>query len=62
MSFVIIHSNKTEMPKFFKFMGMKSGLTCLVPRPHYSARPKRFGSRGPIENVSRPFASDTSPK
>ena len=23
----------------------------LVPRPHYSARPKRFGSRGPIENV-----------
>ena len=22
------------------------------PRPHYSARPKRFGSRGPIENVS----------
>ena len=24
---------------------------CLVPRPHYSARPKRFGSRGPIENV-----------
>ena len=27
---------------------------CLVPRPHYSARPKRFGSRGPCENV-RPF-------
>ena len=23
--------------------------TCLVPRPHYSARPKRFGSRGPNE-------------
>ena len=21
--------------------------TCIVPRPHYSARPKRFGSRGP---------------
>ena len=36
--------------------------SCLVPRPHYSARPKRFGSRGPIETVSRPFASDTSPK
>ena len=38
---------------------------CLVPRPHYSARPKRFGSRGPIENfpkISRPFASDMSPK
>ena len=25
---------------------------CLVPRPHYSARSKRFGSRGPIENVT----------
>ena len=25
---------------------------CLVPRPHYSARPMRFGSRGPIENVT----------
>ena len=24
---------------------------CLVPRPHYSARPKRVGSRGPRENV-----------
>ena len=24
---------------------------CLVPRPHYSARLKRFGSRGPSENV-----------
>ena len=24
---------------------------CLVPRPHYSARPKRFGSRCPSENV-----------
>ena len=30
------------------------GISCLVPRPHYSARPKRFGSRGPSENV-RPF-------
>ena len=32
------------------------GLTdqnCLVSRPHYSAWPKRFGSRGPIENVRR---------
>ena len=35
---------------------------CLVPRPHFSSRPKRFRSRGPCENVSRPFASDTSPK
>ena len=25
--------------------------SCLVPRPHYSARPKRFGSHGPSENV-----------
>ena len=24
---------------------------CLVPRPHYSTQPKRFGSRGPSENV-----------
>ena len=24
---------------------------CPVPRPHYSARPKRFGSRAPSENV-----------
>ena len=23
----------------------------LVPRPHFSSRPKRFGSRGPCENV-----------
>ena len=29
-------------------------ISCLVPRPHYSARPKRFGSPGPSENV-RPF-------
>ena len=27
--------------------------SCLVPRPHYSARPKRFESRGPSENVFR---------
>ena len=31
------------------------GRTCLVPRPHYYARPMRFGSRDP-------FVSDTSPK
>ena len=24
---------------------------CLVARPHFSSRPKRFGSRGPCENV-----------
>ena len=32
----------------------KRSLTCLVPKRHYFARPKRFGSRGPSENV-RPF-------
>ena len=26
---------------------------CLVPRPHYSARPVRFGSRGPKEEVGQ---------
>ena len=26
-------------------------LFCLVPRLHYSARPKRFGSCGPSEDV-----------
>ena len=31
---------------------------CLVPRPHYCARPARFESRGPSE----PIVSDTSPK
>ena len=30
---------------------MTTTTTCLVPRPHYSARPKCFGSRGPRENV-----------
>ena len=28
-----------------------SSLPCLVPRPHYLARPKRFRSRGPSEAV-----------
>ena len=35
---------------------------CVFPRPQYSARPKRFRSRGPSENVSRPYPSNTSPK
>ena len=26
---------------------------CLVPRPHYSARPMRFGSRDASEEVER---------
>ena len=32
-------------------MMMTTTTTCLVPWSHYSARPKRFGSRGPRENV-----------
>ena len=35
------------------------GNRCLVLRPHYSARPMRFGSRDPSEFL---FVSDTSPK
>ena len=38
-------------------LGGKLFVTCLVTRPHYYARPMRFGSRGP-----RKFFSDTSPK
>ena len=34
-----------------------TGTGCLVPRPHYYARPMRFGSRGPAVRLS-----DTSPK
>ena len=34
-----------------KIMMMTTMTTCLAPRPHYSARPKGFGSRGPRENV-----------
>ena len=35
----------------------------LVPTPHFSARPMRFGSRGPSDLFfSRPYVSDTSPK
>ena len=26
-------------------------MVCLVTRPHYYAQPRRFGSRGPSENV-----------
>ena len=26
-------------------------VSCLVPRPHFSSEPKRFGSRGSCENV-----------
>ena len=38
-----------------------TGQPCLVPRPHYSAWPKRFGSCGPSENVRpRPKKWDKS--
>ena len=37
--------------------GEKLVNSCLVPRPHYCARPIRFGSSGPSEFTS----SDTSP-
>ena len=30
---------------------MSCYLLCLVPRPHFSSWPERFGSRGPCENV-----------
>ena len=34
--------------------GGKRDESCLVPRPHYSTGPKRFGSRDPGENASFP--------
>ena len=36
---------------FFVFLFFCHSRSCLVPRPHYSARPKRFWSRGPSQNV-----------
>ena len=38
------------------------GSCCLVPRPQYSARPKRFVTWSKRNFVSCPLASDTSPK
>ena len=35
----------------FKLHPVWWGFPSLVPRPHFSSRPKRFGSRGPCENV-----------
>ena len=32
---------------------MHWGDGCLVPRSHYSTRPKSFGSRGPSESLKR---------
>ena len=36
---------------FYNQMAFTIYIYCLVPRPHYSAQPKRFGSRGPNETV-----------
>ena len=33
-------------------------LSCPVPKPHYSARPKRFGSRGPSKNVRLGYVTE----
>ena len=38
---------------FLRKDARKESKACLVPRPHYSARPIRFGSRGPSEEVRR---------
>ena len=38
------------MRKFSRFDETRRA-RCLVPRPHFSSRPKRFRSRGPCENV-----------
>ena len=35
--------------------GTTTVLPCLVPRPHYYARPMRFGSRGPRKFLRRSF-------
>ena len=40
----------------FSWRGWKNEFytsVCLVPRPHYSARSMRFGSRGPSKSVHR---------
>ena len=42
---------------------MTRGNTCLVPRPYYSARPKRFGSRGAgekCETQAKIFKTETA--
>ena len=60
-SFLLDFESKFELKSSER--AFSSGMMCtpcLVPRPHYSARPKRFGSRGPMENV-RPFP-DRSPR
>ena len=48
---------RSKMPGTQRKLGCTSAhfmvFPCLVPRPHYSARPKRFGSRGPSKDVRR---------
>ena len=58
----LLERNMLKVLRFGYTVGVYGLGLCLVPRPHYSARPKRFGSRGLSESVSRPYFSDTSPK
>ena len=52
---LIIKSPKRTAPITGTFSASRgnppSEVSCLVPRPHFSSRPKRSGSRGPCENV-----------
>ena len=41
---------KTMVPRFTSDVQVKLTIPCPIPRPHYSARPKRFGSRGPVHS------------
>ena len=46
------HGDESCLHKFRATTDMPSiAVRCLVPRPHYSARPIRFGSRGPSVEV-----------
>ena len=48
-------------PSLISHLAISSGLL-PGPRTHYCAWPRSFGSLGPSEEISRPFASDKSPK
>ena len=37
-------------PRITSDVQVKLTIPCPIPRPHYSARPKRFGSRGPARS------------
>ena len=41
----------TSILKTFHYFNRSSADNCLVPRPHFSSRPKRFGTLGLCENV-----------